>query len=117
MPVQFAATQNNLGVAYRTLSDVENKSRNCKRAIEAYEAALIVYTLDHFPMQYATTKNNIAGAYTTLSEIEETSKNADHAITCYKDAQNVFNKEQFQDYYDMIEDSINYVKTLKEGNK
>ena len=90
----------------------ENKSRNCKRAIEAYEAALIVYTLDQFPLQYATTKNNIAGAYTTLAEIEEAKSNAENAVQCYKDAQSVFSNEQYPEYYEMIEDSINYVKTL-----
>ena len=112
MPVQFAATQNNLGVAYRTLSDVENKARNCKRAIEAYEAALIVYTLDQFPIQYATTKNNIAGAYTTLAESEEAKTNGEYAVTSYKEAQQVFSNDKYPEYYEMIEDSINYVKTL-----
>jgi len=112
MPVQFAATQNNLGVAYRTLSDVENKARNCKRAIEAYEAALIVYTLDQFPIQYATTKNNIAGAFTTLAETEEARTNGENAINYYKEAQQVFSNDEYPEYFEMIEDSINYVKTL-----
>ena len=112
MPVQFAATQNNLGVAYRTLSDVENKARNCKRAVEAYEAALIVYILDQFPIQYATTKNNIAGAFTTLAETEEAKTNGENAINYYKEAQQVFSNDKYPEYFEMIEDSINYVKTL-----
>jgi len=116
MPVQFAATQNNLGVAYRTLSDVENKARNCKRAVEAYESALIVYTLDQFPLQYATTKNNIAGAFTTLAETEEAKTNGENAISYYKEAQLVFSNDKYPEYFEMIEDSINYVKTLVNAN-
>ncbi|MEZ4547020.1 MAG: tetratricopeptide repeat protein [Thermodesulfobacteriota bacterium] len=51
-PMQFAATQNNLGIVYRMLSDIEDRARNCKRAIDAYETALIVYSADKFPLEY-----------------------------------------------------------------
>ncbi|TAK60152.1 MAG: hypothetical protein EPO24_06985, partial [Bacteroidetes bacterium] len=45
-PMQYGTTQNNLGTAYRTLAEVEEKSANCKHAIRAYESALKVSTLE-----------------------------------------------------------------------
>ena len=44
-PERRAMTQNNLGNAYGTLAEVEEKGENCRRAIGAYEEALRVRTL------------------------------------------------------------------------
>ena len=52
-------TQNNLGNAYRTLAEVEDKTENCKKAIQAYMQALEIRTLEQFPMDYAMTQNNL----------------------------------------------------------
>ncbi|NQE52454.1 hypothetical protein C5S29_02580, partial [ANME-1 cluster archaeon GoMg3.2] len=49
-PMQYGTTQNNLGIAYQTLAEVEGKAENCRRTIEAYDKALEVYTRDRFPM-------------------------------------------------------------------
>ena len=58
----FAQTQNNLANAY---GDRINGSRaeNLERAIEFYQAALTVYTLEDFPEKWAMTQNNLAAAY------------------------------------------------------
>jgi predicted enzyme related to lactoylglutathione lyase len=55
-------TQNNLANAY---SNRINGSRadNLERAIEFYQAALTVYTLEDFPEDWAMTQNNLANAY------------------------------------------------------
>jgi len=39
-PEKYAETQNNLGVAYRKLSERENREENMNRALKAYEEAL-----------------------------------------------------------------------------
>ena len=59
---KFAQTQNNLAVAY---SDRIKGSRaeNLERAIEFFQAALTVRTLEDFPEKWATTQNNLAIAY------------------------------------------------------
>jgi Tetratricopeptide repeat len=56
---KFAQTQNNLAAAY---CDRINGSRadNLEKAIEFYQAALTVYTLEDFPQQWAMTQNNLA---------------------------------------------------------
>ncbi|MEG3990012.1 tetratricopeptide repeat protein, partial [Microcoleus sp. S28C3] len=59
---KFAQTQNNLANAY---SERINGSRteNLERAIEFYQAALTVYTLEDFREDWATTQNNLAATY------------------------------------------------------
>ncbi|MEG5196874.1 MULTISPECIES: tetratricopeptide repeat protein, partial [unclassified Microcoleus] len=59
---KYAQTQNNLAVTY---SDRINGSRadNLEKAIEFYQAALTVRTLEDFPEKWAETQNNLAAAY------------------------------------------------------
>ncbi len=49
-PIHYAMTQNNIGNAYRTLAEVEDKALNCKKAIEACQNALKIITVEQFPM-------------------------------------------------------------------
>ncbi len=58
-PMDYAMTQNNLGNAYRTLSEVEAKAENCKQAIKAYEEALKVYTKEEFPEIHQEVEHNL----------------------------------------------------------
>jgi len=58
-PMDYAATQNNLGNAYSTLAEVEAKAENCKSAIKAYEEALKVFTKEEFLEIYPRIENNL----------------------------------------------------------
>lgn len=58
-PMQYATTQNNLGNAYSTLAEVEEKPENCKKAIKAYEQALQVFTKEEFPEPHKLVKRNL----------------------------------------------------------
>ena len=112
MPIQYAATQNNLGVSYRSLSEIEDVVENCKNAIQSYENALEVYNKDQFPIQYATTQYNIAGAYSTLAESLELKSNSERAIKSYREAQTVFTQQTYADIYDRIEEDIEYLNSI-----
>jgi hypothetical protein len=68
-PLLFAATQNNRGNAYLALAEAEEDPENCKRAIEAYEEALKIYSLENMPTQYAAANINLANAYLALGQI------------------------------------------------
>ena len=52
-------TQNNLGNAYSTLAEVEDKAKNCQSAIQAYDEALKVYTKEEFPEVYHLVEHNL----------------------------------------------------------
>ncbi|MHC1630964.1 MAG: tetratricopeptide repeat protein, partial [Methanotrichaceae archaeon] len=43
-PTDYAEIQNNLGVAYKNLSEVRDKNQNLEQAIRSYEEALKVTT-------------------------------------------------------------------------
>ena len=105
-PMDYAMTQNNLGIAYSMLAEVENKADNCKKAIKACEEALKVYTLERFPTDYAMTQNNLGNAYRTLAEVENKADNCKKAIKSYKEALKVYTLERFPMDYAMTQNNL-----------
>jgi len=59
-PMDYGMTQNNLGNAYRTLAEVEDKVENCRKAITAYEEALKVFGEEQFPEIFPRIMANVA---------------------------------------------------------
>ncbi|MEP6490338.1 CHAT domain-containing protein [Microcoleus vaginatus GB2-A3] len=90
----FAQTQNNLANAYR---DRINGSRaeNLEWAIEFYEAALTVRTLEDFPEKWAMTQNNLAAAYSDRINGSR-AENLERAIELYQEALTVYTLEDFR---------------------
>jgi len=114
-PTDYAMTQNNLGNAYWTLAEVEDKANNCRAAISAYEEALTIYTKDAFPMQYAATQNNVGNAYWTLAEVEDKANNCRAAISSYEEALTIYMKDAFPMQYAMTQNNVgNAYSTLAE---
>ncbi|MBD2492442.1 CHAT domain-containing protein [Aulosira sp. FACHB-615] len=62
LPVDWAATQNNLANAYRERIKGD-KAENIEKAIAAYTAALSVRTREALPVDWAMTQNNLGLAY------------------------------------------------------
>jgi tetratricopeptide (TPR) repeat protein len=85
-PLDYAATQNNLGNAYSELSGIEDQANNLRRAIAAYEAALEFCTPQVAPLDYAQTQNNLGNAYIYVSKIEDPLGNLRKAIAAYEAA-------------------------------
>ena len=63
-------TQNNLGIALKTLGERENGTARLKEAVEAYREALKEYTPDRVPLQWAMTQTNLGNALAALGEKE-----------------------------------------------
>ena len=91
----YAMTQNNLGNAYGTLAEVEDKAENCRKAIRAFQEALKVRTLEKFPMDYATAQYNLGAAYWTLADVEDKPENCRKTIEAYREALKVSTLEKF----------------------
>jgi tetratricopeptide (TPR) repeat protein len=85
-PLNYAMTQNNLGLAYGRLSEHEDPVGNLRKAIEAYGEALRFWTPDVAPLNYAMTQNNLGLAYGRLSEHEDPVGNLRKAIEAYGEA-------------------------------
>jgi tetratricopeptide (TPR) repeat protein len=100
--LDYGMTQNNLGTAYQTLAEVEDKSENCKRAIKAYEAALKVKTLEDFPMDYAMTQNNLGNAYGILAGAENKAENCKKAKKASEEALKIFTEKEFPEVYPRV---------------
>ncbi len=111
----YASIQNNLGVSYSELANIEERAENLKKAIGAYGEALKVITLEEFPIQYATTQNNLGVSYRNLSTIENTAKNIKRAILAHEEALNVRKLEEFPIQYAQTQHNLGgaYVELSK----
>jgi tetratricopeptide (TPR) repeat protein len=105
-PMDYAMTQNNLGAAYQTLAEVEDKAENSKRAVKAFLQALQVRTLDQSPMDYAMTQNNLGAAYQTLAEVEDKAENSRRAVEAFLQALQVSTLDLFPMDYAMTQNNL-----------
>jgi tetratricopeptide (TPR) repeat protein len=64
-PLDWAATQNNLGSALQTLG-ARGDDQALRRAVAAFEAALEEHTRERAPLDWAMTQNNLGNALQTL---------------------------------------------------
>jgi len=60
--VDYATTQNNLGIAYDTLAEVRDKEKNLAKAIRAFEEALKIYTVERYPLYHEIVASNMSRA-------------------------------------------------------
>ena len=58
VPLDWAMTQNNLGVALQTLGERESGTARLEEAVEAYRAALEEWTRERVPLQWAASQGN-----------------------------------------------------------
>jgi len=70
VPLQWARTQNNLGVVLQSLGERESGMVRLEEAVGAYRAALTEWTRERQPLEWATTQNNLGIALETLGERE-----------------------------------------------
>jgi tetratricopeptide (TPR) repeat protein len=66
VPLQWATTQNNLGIALAALGKHEAGTAWLERAVEAFRAALEEWTRERVPLQWAMTQNNLGTALVIL---------------------------------------------------
>ena len=92
-PLDWAATQNNLGVAYSEIP-TGDRGENLKRAIECYENALRVRTERDFPINWAATQHNLGVAYSEIPTGDR-GENLEKAIQCFRNALKVWTEEKF----------------------
>ena len=62
MPLDWAMTQNNLGIALWTLGERESGTARLEEAVAAYRAALEEWTRERVPLDWAKTQNNLGNA-------------------------------------------------------
>ena len=60
VPLDWAATQNNLGAALATLGERESGTERLEQAVTTYTEALKERTRERVPLDWAATQNNLA---------------------------------------------------------
>ena len=66
VPLDWAASQNNIGIALYSLSEREAGEQHLIEAEAAYRAALEEYTRGKAPVQWAMVQNNLGNTLNTL---------------------------------------------------
>ena len=86
VPLDWAMTQNNLGVALWTLGERESGTARLEEAVAAYRAALEERTRERVPLDWAKTQNNLGNALRTLGERESGTARLEQAVAAYRAA-------------------------------
>ncbi len=108
-PLDYAEIQNNLGIAYWALSQVqsgENMNKNIensilafKESIDGYMQALKTRDFYSYPLQYAEIQNNLGMVYKNLSKLNCTKDNIAKSEQAFKEALKVYDKERYPLFY------------------
>jgi tetratricopeptide (TPR) repeat protein len=85
-PLEWAATQNNLGSALQTLGSRESGTARLEAAVTAYRWALEERTRARAPLDWAATQNNLGNALWTLGGRESGTARLEEAVTAYRSA-------------------------------
>ncbi|WP_293332987.1 CHAT domain-containing protein [Microcoleus sp. CAWBG58] len=101
---KYAGTQNNLAVAYINRIN-GSRADNLERAIEFFQAALTVYTLENFREDWAMTQNNLAIAYSDRINGSRTD-NLERAIEFFQAALTVYTLEDFREGWAMTQNNL-----------
>jgi tetratricopeptide (TPR) repeat protein len=100
----FAQAQNNLANAYSNRIN-SSRAENQERAIEFYQEALTVYTLEDFREKWAITQNNLANAYSDRINGSR-GENLERAIEFYQAALTVRTLEDFPEDWAMTQNNL-----------
>ncbi len=103
---KYASVQNNLGVVYRKLSDIENKEKNNKNAIECHKEVIKIFTIKHYSLDYAMAQNNLGVAYGALSERVDKVYNCKLAINSFKESLKIYTLSNYPLNYAMVKNNI-----------
>ena len=83
VPLDWATTQNNLGLALARLGERESGTARLEEAVAAYRAALEERTREGAPLQWAATHNNLGNALVRLGERESGTARLEEAVAAY----------------------------------
>ena len=86
VPLDWAATQNNLGTALSALGERESGTAQLEAAVAAYRAALEEWNYERVPLDWATAQNNLGNALRKLGKRESGTAHLDEAVAAYRAA-------------------------------
>ncbi len=93
-PLDWAATQTNLGLVLCRLGERESGTARLEEAVVAYRAALEEYTRERVPLDWAMTQSNLGNALSTLGERESGTARLEEAAVAYRAALEELTRER-----------------------
>jgi tetratricopeptide (TPR) repeat protein len=93
-PLNWAAAQNNLGLALRALGERESGTARLDAAVEAFREALKERTRQRVPLDWAMTQNNLGIALQILGERERGTARLDAAVEAFGEALKEWTRER-----------------------
>jgi tetratricopeptide (TPR) repeat protein len=93
-PLDWARTQNDLGIALWTLGERESGTARLEEAVAAYRAALEEYTRDRVPLDWARTQMGLGLALSRLGERESGTARLEEAVAAYRAALEEYTRDR-----------------------
>ena len=94
VPLQWAMTQMNLGIALSTLGERESGTARLEQAVDVYRAALEEWTRERVPLQWAMTQMNLGTALFRLGSRESGTARLEQAVDAYRAALEEWTRER-----------------------
>ena len=89
MPLDWAQTQNNLGLALEAVGERGSGMVQLEEAVAAYRAAVEEWTRDRVPVDWARTQMNLGTALAALGERTHSTEPLKEALFCFRQAEPV----------------------------
>jgi tetratricopeptide (TPR) repeat protein len=94
VPLDWAATQNNLGTALWKLGERESGTAHLTEAVSTYRPALEVWTREGVPLNWALAQNNLGNALAELGKRENGTAHLTEAVSAYRAALDEYTRER-----------------------
>jgi tetratricopeptide (TPR) repeat protein len=121
MPLDWAMTQNNLGIALAKLGEREDSTRRLEEAVTAYREALKERTRERVPLDWAMTQTNLGTALWALGKREGGTGRLEEARVAIGRAWDVYQEARMDRYDSSFETLLRSIDDLiarrrSEGN-
>jgi hypothetical protein len=103
VPLDWATTQHNLGIALRVLAEREGGTTQLEEAVTAVREALQERTRERVPLYWAMTQNNLALVYRALFDKDNQPRHLDDALEAVDGALEEFRNAKADFYIDNAE--------------
>src|SRR5580704_2790971 len=86
LPLDWAATQKELGITLRTLGQRESGTARLEEAVAVFRAALQEWTRERVPLDWAATQNELGITLRTLGQRESGTARLEEAVAAFRAA-------------------------------
>ena len=115
VPLDWAMTQNNLGLALWALGARESETTRLNEAVAAYREALKESTRERVPIDWAMSQNNLGNALTSLGERESGTARLNEAVAAYREALKESTRERVPLQWAMTQNNLGVALNLLEA--